>query len=121
MHIYNQEEITENTKIVVDIDNDGIDEEIYSVSNVFPMFYEPEKVFSYVFMKKDSKIYYMYKYEAEADSYSGCIPQISAIFDSDEDGVSEFALTCSRYSDQEPINSIYRFGNNGFELVISSE
>lgn len=119
--IYNQDEITENTKIIIDIDNDGKDEEIYSVSNVFPMFYEPEKIFSYVFMKKDNKIYYMYEYESEADSYSGCIPQISAIFDSDEDGISEIALTCSRYSDQEPLNSIYRFRNNAFELVISSE
>lgn len=119
--VFNEDEITENTKIIVDIDNDGKEETIYAVSNVFPMFYEPEEIFSYVFMEKDSKIYYMYKYESVADSYSGCIPQISAIFDSDEDGISEFALTCSRYSDQEPINSIYRFGEKGFELLISNE
>ena len=50
-------ELTSNTQISIDIDNDGIDEKIYVAGNVFPMETDPEYIFSVVFMEKNDIIY----------------------------------------------------------------
>ena len=49
---------TKAVRIPVDFDNDAVEEQFYIITNVFPMDFTPEKVFSFVFMVKDNKIYY---------------------------------------------------------------
>lgn len=114
-------ELTATEKVLVDIDNDGIDEEIYIVSNTFTLELGSETIFSYVFMIKNNEVYIMYEREEEGDVYSGCLPSINSIIDVDNDKTDEIILTCARYSAQEPINYIYKFENKAFRKLISSE
>lgn len=114
-------ELTVDDKIITDIDNDGIDEEIYLVSNTFPLNTEPDTIFSNVFMVKNNQIYTMYENNIKGDIYSGCLPYINSIIDIDNDDNYEIILTCAKYSSQEPINVLYKFDKNKFIRLISSE
>ena len=114
-------ELTVNDKINVDIDNDGTSETIYIVSNTFPTETNPNTIFSFVFMIKDNQIINIYSSKIKGDAYSGCMPYLSSIIDADNDDKYEIILTCARFSAQEPINTIYKFENNQFKQLISSE
>ena len=114
-------ELTVNDKIDVDIDNDGTNETIYIVSNTFPTETNPNTIFSFVFMVKDNKIIQIYSNKIQGDAYSGCMPYVNSILDADDDNNYEIVLTCARFSEQEPINSLYKFENNQFKQLISSE
>lgn len=114
-------ELTVNDKVVLDIDNDGADEEIYLISNTFSVDTEPDTIFSNVFMIKNNQMYTIYENSESGSAYNGCLPYINSILDVDNDNNYEIVLTCSRYSAQDPINSIYKFENNAFKQLISSE
>lgn len=114
-------ELTENDKVVIDIDNDGINEEIYLISNTFPMDTEPDVIFSNVFMVKDNKKYTILESSEKGDPFSGCLPSINSIIDVDNDNNYEILLTCSKYSAQDPINTLYKFDKTQFNKVISNE
>lgn len=117
----NNEPLTVNTVTNIDIDNDGIDEDIYVISNAFSMDYEPEITFSYVFMIKDNQIYMMYEYSDQNNLDNGLKPYIHSILDADNDGEYEILLTCARYSTQEPINILYKFEDKAFKTLISNQ
>lgn len=114
-------ELTVNDKVVVDIDNDGEDEEIYLISNTFPMDTEPDTIFSSVFMIKNNQKYIIYEDSENGNAYNGCLPYINSILDADNDNNYEIVLTCSRYSAQEPINTLYKFYKTKFNKLISNE
>lgn len=114
-------ELTVNDKINVDLDNDGEEEEIYMISNAFPIESEPDTIFSNVFMIKNKQKYSILEQHEQGDVYSGCLPNINSIIDVDNDNNYEIVLTCSRFSAQDPINTIYKFDKTKFNKVISNE
>ena len=120
-HLPATSELTSNDKVIVDIDNDGENEEIYIISNTFPMDTEPDTIFSSVFMIKNNQKYQIFEQHHQDDVYSGCLPYINSILDVDNDDNYEIVLTCARFSAQEPINILYKFDKTKFNKLISNE
>ncbi len=114
-------ELTVNTHTEVDLDNDGQVEDIYIVSNVFPIDFEPSQVFSFVFVVKNNKIYNLYKSIEKYEGTNGTKPYINSIIDVDDDGDYEILLTCAKYSTEQPINILYKFIDNDFKILISNQ
>lgn len=117
--ISNNVELTVNTKTTVDIDSDGVEENIYIVSNTFPIDSSPDYTFSLVFMEKDGKIYEIYQHTTES-MYDGVRPFINAIIDTNNDGIYEIVLTTSEYSTQKIGNLLFEWQNNEFQKVMEN-
>ena len=115
------QELTSNTLISVDIDNDGIDEKIYVAGNVFPMETDPEYIFSVVFMEKNDIIYPIYKSIEKNKNFNGCKPYINSIIDVDDDNKYEIILSCSQYSTEGTIDMLYRFNNDKFSIIVTNQ
>lgn len=112
---------TSSYKISSDIDNDGIKEEFYVLTNAFPLDFTPKDTFSIVFMVKDNEIYNLYTNVKGYTAYDGCSPDIKAILDLDEDDTSEIVLTCYRYDNLGRIDMLYRFNEKEFKILISNQ
>ncbi len=120
-NISTNQELTSNTQISVDIDNDGIEEKIYVVGNVFPKESDPEYIFSVVFMEKNDIIYPIYKSIAKNKSFNGCKPYINSIIDVNDDNKYEIVLSCSAYSIEGTIDMLYKFSNDKFKIIVSNQ
>lgn len=105
----------------IDIDNDGITEKFYLVSNAFPIDFEPSNIFTFVFMVKNNEIYPMYSSVEINQAVNGCKPYISAVLDIDNDNTSELVVSCGRYSTYKPIDMLYKFTDQGFKILISNQ
>lgn len=116
-------QFTSSSLIKLDYDNDGVLEEFYLISNAFPMDFDPEKIFSIVFMVKNDKVYYLYNDISTNRSFNGCKPYFNSFLDTNNDGVAEIILNCARYSTAEEINMLYEFDKekDAFKIVISNQ
>ena len=103
-----------------DIDQDGISEQIYVISNAFPIDFSASKYYSYVFMVKNNKIYHIYG-NTFNDMYDACKAYVSGIIDIDNDNKYEVIVNCGKYSNKGTVVSVYKFNNRKFEKVISNE
>ncbi len=112
---------TTSYKSSVDIDKDGIIEDFYVISNVFASGDHPKKTFSFVFMVKDNQIYYLYDDVREYKAYSGCVPDIIAFLDADDDQVDELVVSCGQYSNLGRIDMLYNFDGEKFKILISNQ
>ena len=112
---------TVNNQITLDIDNDGTEETIYIISNVFAIDFYSDTIFSIVFMVKDGKIHTIYQDIDKNYSTNGCKPYINTIFDIDADNKFEIVLSCGRYSINKPIDMLYQLTNEGFKILISNQ
>lgn len=114
---------TAMTSYYINLDLDGDDdlEKIYVVTNRFEIENISNKFFSYVFFVKNNNITYIYNESSiDADSYSGCKPYISNIFDIDDDKKYEIAMACSQYSDGQVNYKIYKYDKGKFNLLVSN-
>ncbi len=114
-------ETTSEFLVSFDYDNDGVEEDFYVISNVFPIGFEPEMSFSIVFMVKNDKIYYIYNDVSKNRDTNGCKPYFTSFLDADNDGMYEFVLSCGRYSISEPIDMLYKFDHDEFKILISNQ
>ena len=74
-----------------------------------------------MFFVKNNNITYIYNESSiDADSYSGCKPYISNIFDIDDDKKYEIAMACSQYSDGQVNYKIYKYDKGKFNLLVSN-
>lgn len=105
----------------IDIDNDGTNEQFYFVSNVFSLDYNPTKIFSFVFMVKNSKVYPIYTDVAPNKGTNGCKPYLSAVLDIDEDNTYEMVVSCGKYSTATPVEMLYKLTEDGFKILISNQ
>ena len=111
---------TTSSKVSFDFDGDGVLEKFYFISNAFPIDFEPENIFSIVFMVKDDVVYPIYTSIGSASSFNGCKPYMSSILDVDSDGVYEFILSCGRYSIEQTSHMLYQFQNKEFKIIVSN-
>lgn len=111
---------TSNYKVVFDYNNDGYKEEFYVISNAFPMDFDPDKIFSIVFMVKEDKVYPIYTNISENTGFNGCMPYFSSFIDIDGDLKYEFILSCAKYSTSSVTRMLYEFKNNEFKMLISN-
>lgn len=113
-------ELTQSLVVDIDFDNDNVEEHFYVISNVFSLDTTPSKVFSIVFMVKEEKIYMLYNSIEENKGLNGCKPYINYILDVDNDNENELILSCGRYSNQPPIDMLYKFKDDKFDIIISN-
>lgn len=111
---------TSSHKIVFDYDNDGEDEEFYIVSNAFPLDFDPDKIFSLVFMVKNEEIYPIYTDVSDNSGLNGCKPYFNAFLDVDNDSKYELILSCAEYSVSNTNTMLYKFENKEFKKLISN-
>lgn len=114
-------QFTSNYKTSVDLDNDGVDEEFYVISNVFPTDFDPEMLFSIVFMVKNDTVYYIYNDVSENRDFNGCKPYFTAFLDTNNDKMNEIILSCGRYSTEGTIDMLYKFEEDSFKIAISNQ
>lgn len=112
---------TTKSMTLFDIDNDGIEEEFYVISNVFALDFTPDIIFSIVFMVKDSKIYYIYNDISQNIGNNGCKPYLNSFIDVNEDNNYEVIVSCGRYSISEPVDMLYEFNKEEFKILISNQ
>lgn len=105
----------------IDIDNDGNNETFYFVGNAFSLDYTPSKIFSIVFMVKNSEIYPIYTDIAPNNSNNGCKPYLSAVLDVDQDNKYEMVISCGKYSTDTPSDMLYKLTDEGFKILISNQ
>lgn len=116
----NENQFTVDYRIVFDIDNDGEDEVFYVISNTFPMDFDPDTIFSFVFMVKGDSIYPIYSETDNNTGFNGCRPYFNAFIDIDNDSKYEFILSCAEYSTNKVAHGLYKFKNNDFKILISN-
>ena len=112
---------TSSSRVSFDFDNDGNIEDFYLISNAFPEEFNPDYIFSIVFMVKNNNIYYLYNDISVNSSFNGCKPFFNSILDTNNDGVYEIILSCGRYSVSEQIDMLFSFDNNAFKILISNQ
>ena len=113
--------LTYSYYIDFDLNNDGVIERIYTISNKFPYEDIGNISFGYIFTVKDGKIIYLYKDKKEIDDiYSGCNPYISNFIDVDEDNKFEVIVGCSYYSVEGTRYNLYKFNNYMFKSLVSN-
>lgn len=114
--------LTSDSLISIDINNDGIKESIYTISNKFSTENDSDIQFSFVFMVKNNKIIYLYKnIEKNQDNiYVGCKPYINSILDINEDNKYEIILSCSYYSNNGIEHKMYKYENQEFKMLVSN-
>ncbi len=111
--------VSEETSI--DLDNDGKNETIYFISNAFALDFNPDTMFSFVFMVKNSKIYPIYTDVAPNYANNGCKPYLSAVIDVDNDNTYELVVSCGRYSVDQPVVMLYKLVGEEFKILISNQ
>ena len=114
-------EFTSAYQISFDFDQDGVVEDFYILSNVFPMDFHPEHLFSIAFMVKEGVIYPIYNDIESNYVYNGCKPYFQYFLDVDEDFTSEFIMGCGYYSVEESRYMLYQFQNNEFKILVSNQ
>ena len=114
-------EFTSSSKVSIDYDSDGKKEDFYVISNAFPLDFNPDTIFSFVFMVKDGKIFPIYTDISPNHSFNGCKPFFSSFLDTNHDGKYEFVLSCGRYSVAEQVDMLYHFENGEFKIIISNQ
>lgn len=113
-------EFTSSHVVFFDFDADGEEEEFYVISNAFPMDFDPEKIFSLVFMVKNDDIYPIYIDVSNNVGFNGCKPYFTSFLDIDDDSNYELILSCAKYSTAGTTDMLYKFDNNEFKLLISN-
>lgn len=114
-------ETTSEFMIKFDFDKDGVEENFYVISNAFPLDFDPDIIFSIVFMVKDEKVYYIYNDISNNTYTNGCLPFFTSFLDADGDDNNEFILSCGKYSISEQVDMLYKFENNDFKILISNQ
>ena len=112
---------TTKSMTLFDIDNDGVEEQFYVISNVFALDFTPDTIFSIVFMLKDNKIYYIYNDISQNIGNNGCKPYLNSFIDVNEDNNYELIVSCGRYSISEPVDMLYGFNKEKFKILISNQ
>lgn len=108
-------------QISFDIDQDGIMEDFYLITNVFAIDFTPDLLFSFVFMVKNDEIYMIYDNVNQTSIYNSCKPYFTSFLDVNRDHNYELILSCGRYSIGKEIQWLYGFRDNQFKILISNE
>ena len=111
---------TSNYYIDIDIDKDGQNEQLYVVSNRFPIDrINAKKYFGFIYLVDDNKVSILYRDVSNTtNSLSGCKPYIRNIINKEN---SYYIITeCASYSDGPTSLSVYEYKNGVFYKKIST-
>lgn len=113
--------LTASSLTSFDIDNDQINEEFYVISNAFADDFNPDTIFSIVFMVKEGKVYYLYNDISPNTTNNGCKPYLNSFIDVDNDNKYEVIVSCGRYSVEKSVEMLYKLTDEGFKILISNQ
>lgn len=107
--------LTTSEKLSYDFDNDGKNEELYFVSNLFEEL-KYDKVFSFVYYIKDDEIIYLQEDVIESENaYDICVSDINSIIDIS--GNKIMTITCEYFSEIGDENNIYNYQKSKFNQL----
>ncbi len=118
---------TVSTKTTLDLDNDGEEEEIYCLSNAFATDFLPDSVFSFVVVKDNDNINYLYESVSNNTGTNSCKPFIHHIIDVNNDNKYEIIVSCGRYSIEEQLDMLYQLytspedDTTSYKIAISNQ
>ena len=116
------ERLTVKNIVSADIDNDGINEDFYVISNAFATDYYPKELFSIVFMVQNEQIYPIYTNIGDEKFGNTCKPFIRTFLDINNDNTHEVLVSCGKYSIQKPEDMLFQLTEKeGFKLLISNQ
>ncbi|MDD3340781.1 MAG: hypothetical protein PHN72_01070 [Bacilli bacterium] len=116
---YSAEKVS-GTKTKLDVNNDGKQETIYVITNVFNNdVTQSDSIFGMSFIIEENHIDYLYK---RIDIYENmikdmCRPTLHSIIDIDKDKKYEFIMSCSYFSQKGTCNSMYDNQENKYEIL----
>ncbi len=119
--------LTVSTKINADLDNDQEEETIYCLSNAFATDYYPDSVFSFVVIKDEENIFYLYEAVDDNTGTNSCRPFIHHILDVNNDKDYEIIVSCGRYSIEEQLDMLFQrqveesTNTASYKIVISNQ
>lgn len=115
--VLNRGEFGYTQKVIIDLDNDGIKEEIISASNVFSSS-ERDKDFSLVYIRKQGHNYILLdKVEAVDDFKNTCVSYISGIIDLNNDKNYEIVVGCNYFDQMGVKYLISRLSQNSVKNI----
>ena len=105
-------------KINIDYNNDGINDDIYIVSNLFLESIN-KKVFSLIYyLDENSNPVFIYKNINNTTSmYNLCVPSINNIVDLNKDSNYEMFIECNYFDNIGTEYSIYKFENKSYNII----
>lgn len=110
--------LTVNNIISIDIDNDSVEEQIYTISNAFSED-DNTKAFGFIFLVDNNKINIIYEKVYEDNSLDNvCKPYVSNILELDNKNY--LMINCSYYSNLGKDVILYRYKNEKFKEIISN-
>ncbi len=120
-HLPFPSQYTTRKKLIFDIDNDGIKEEFYILSNAFAIDFYPETAYSFIFMVKEQQITMLYHNIVKNTGTNNCQPDIYSVLDIDRDKKYEMIVACYNYSIETPVYMLYQQQKDQFKILISNQ
>ncbi len=110
--------LTVNNVINIDIDRDSVEEQIYTISNVFSED-DSTKAFGFIFLVDNNEISMIYEKVYDNNSLDNtCKPYVSNILELDNKNY--LMINCSYYSNLGKDVILYRYKNEKFKEIISN-
>lgn len=106
------------TKMMIDLNNDGKKEKVYTLYNVFNE-YNAQDIFAFIVVVDGSNIQYIYKKTDSVKNMIGnmCVPSIHSIIDLDEDKQYEIITNCTYFSKKGTCSSLYNNKKNNYKIM----
>ena len=109
---------TDAYKVVFDLDSDGEEETIYTVSNLFPDDFAPAIIFNFVFVVDHGKIQMVYETtDAFTKQYNHCKIRLQYLIDVDDNQKYELILNCNYYSTVGTCTSMYQKKGGRYQRI----
>ena len=109
-----------NVYTKVDLDNDGINETIYAISNMLQEI-ETEPSFTIFLVERNNKLYRLFRVAEDTNLTKLCYPRINAVFDIDNDNENEIIMSCTTTGIESVVTALYKYNSekDDYEIVIS--
>lgn len=109
-----------NERVNIDLNDDGVDETIYNIANIFNEDY-PDKNFTLFLVKRGDKLYRLYRASEEVDATNICFSSINSILDIDNDNEYEIIMSCTNTGLDSIKTILYKYNSekDDYEIVIS--
>ena len=112
---------TNKEKISIDFDNDGENESLFVLRNVFPNEFTPSVTYNLIFLRDNNSTYVVYEnISGYNDDYTGCKAYVNNIIDVNNDNKYEILIGCGYYSTKGVYYALYTFLDNKYQLLISN-
>lgn len=105
-----------------DLDSDGNQEKIFTVSNLFEPNYAPDKIFSFIFVVKNDRITVVSSMVDTLDKKNEhCRSYVHSLVDTNQDGNYEFITGCGYYNSTKNCVEMFEYQKNQYKKIKSCQ